>query len=304
MVVVGQASHTQVAGFDDDAVAVFSHQTITGGGNGMITKDPREHWDQQAPIYASDEGQRRFGRFLELYEEACWHYIEPALPEVDTSTILEAGCGTGRWVMRLAPLGYRMVLSDLSPAMIGYAREKVERLELSDRVTGYYALDICDMHALPDASFDLVLALGGPLTLCRDAGLAAGEFRRVTRPGGYVICDVANRYRTALDLVRENQTGQLARVLDAGQFARPDGLTDHRFGPRELAALFEAHGMEALHVAGVCPFFDLLPTAEQVSILDDEHVFETMQDVGGRYAEDPFAVALSGRLLIVARRRE
>ena len=270
----------------------------------MSTKDLREYWDQQAPIYASDEGHHRFGRFLDLFEEICWRYIEPVLPRIDTSMILEAGCGTGRWVMRLAPIGYRMVLSDLSPEMVEHARDKVERLGLSNRVGGYYALDICDMHSLSNASFDLVLALGGPLTLCRDAGLAISEFRRVTRPGGYVICDVANRYRTALELLRENKASQLASVLDTGQFSRRDGLIDHRFGPKEFADLFAANGWEVIHVAGVCPFFEFLPTAEHVSILDDEHLFKTMQDVGRRHAEDTSMVALSGRLLMVARRRE
>ena len=268
----------------------------------MATKAPREHWDRQAPIYASGEGHRRFGRFLDLYEKSCWRYIETVLPEVEGSLILEAGCGAGRWVERLAPMGYRMVLSDLSPEMVRCARDKVERLGLSDRVVAYHVLDICDMHALPEASFDLALALGGPLTLCRDARMAVNEFRRVVKPGGYVVCDTADRYRTALDLVRENELGQIAKVLDTGQFSRPDGLADHRFGPQELADLFEANGMEAVHIAGVCPFFDFLPTREHVSILDDEYVLETMLDLGERYAEDASVVGLSGRLLIVARR--
>jgi len=203
----------------------------------------------------------------------------------------------------LAPMGYHMVLSDLSPEMIEHARDKVERLGLGDRVAGYHALDICDLHALPAASFDVVLALGGPLTLCRDAELAVKEFRRVTKPGGYVICDTANRYRTALDLVRENKLSRLASVLATGQFSRPDGLTDHRFGPRELVGLFERHGMKAIHVAGICPFFDFLPTQEQASILEDGPSFETMAELERRYAEDPCVVGLSGRLLIVARAR-
>ena len=267
-----------------------------------MTKAPCEHWDQQAPIYASGEGHIRFGRFLDLYEESCWCYIKTVLPKVGESLILEAGCGTGRWVERLAPLGYQMVLSDLSPEMVRCARDKVERLGLSDRVVAYHVLDICDMHALPEASFDLALALGGPLTLCRDSKLAVSELCRVTKPGGYVICDSGNRYRTALDMVRENELSQLVRVLDTGQFSRPDGLTDHRFGLQELVDLFEANGMEALHVAGVCPFFDFLPTTEHVSILDDERAFETMLDLGKRYAENTSVVGLSGRLLIVARR--
>lgn len=270
----------------------------------MNTQDSRRHWDQQAAIYASDEGHRTYGRFLDLYEECCWRYIEPALPDVDASMILEAGCGTGRWVVRLAPMGYRMVLTDLSAEMIKHARDRVERLGLSQHVAAYHTLDICDMRTLSDASFDLVLALGGPLTLCRDPGLAVKELRRVTKPGGCVICDAANRYRTALDLVRDNELSQLASLLDSGQFSRPDGLIDHRFGPHELAGLFEAQGMKALHVAAICPFFDFLPRKERVRILGDEQVYETMLDVSTRYAEDASVVGLSGRLLIVAQTQE
>jgi SAM-dependent methyltransferase len=199
-------------------------------------------------------------------------------------------------------MGYPMALSDLSPEMIARAREKVERLELSDRVTGYYVLDICDLHALTDASFDLVLALGGPLTLCRDAGLAIREFWRVTRPGGYLVCDAANRFRTAFELARESRADQLASVLDTGRFYRRDGLVDQRFAPQELKGLFAANGWEVVHLAGICPFFEFLPSAEQVSILEDEQLFDAIRDAGLRYAEEPSMVSLSGRLLVVARR--
>jgi SAM-dependent methyltransferase len=268
----------------------------------MNAQDPRAYWNQQASLYASGGGHRRFRRFLALYEKSCWRAIEPLLPGVEGSLILEAACGTGRWVTRLAPLGYHVVLSDLSPEMVARARERVARLGLGDRVAGTYALDICDMRALADARFDLVLALGGPLSLCRAPRLAVRELHRVTRPGGHLICDAANRYRTALELVREQDPGQLASVLGSGRFSRRDGLVDHRFGPGELTDLFTAGGWDVLHLAGVCPLFPYLPTAEQVSLLDDERVFETMRDVGERYAEDPAIVAISGRLLIVARR--
>jgi SAM-dependent methyltransferase len=267
----------------------------------MMTKTQREYWDQQASYYAMEANQMgRFGRFLTLYEETCWRYIESVLPEVEGSLILETGCGAGRWVFRVAPLGYRMVLSDLSPEMIQRARERVEIRGLDDRVAAYHALDICDLHAMSNADFDLVLALGGPLSLATDAAKAVRELRRVTKPGGYVVCDVANRYRAALDLVREQDVGQLAAVLDTGTFARPDGLTDHRFRPDELAALFETNKLVVSHVAGVCPFFDFLPTKEHVQMLDDERAFEVMLDVGRRYAEDPAVVSVSGRLLVVA----
>ncbi len=40
---------------------------------------------------------------------------------------------------------------------------------------------------------DLVLALDGPLSLCCDPYKTAGELRRATRAGGYVICDAGSR---------------------------------------------------------------------------------------------------------------
>jgi SAM-dependent methyltransferase len=269
----------------------------------MMADKMQEQWDRQAFIYAAEQGLSQFGPFLELYEVDCWRYIEPTLPEVGGSLILEVGCGTGRWVFRLAPKGYRMVLSDLSPEMVRQAQAKVVRQGLDDHIDAYHILDICDMHALPDASFDLVLALGGPLTLCRDAKLATEELHRVTKPGGYVICDAANRYRTALDLIHTRNTGQFGQMLATGQFPRPDGLTDYRFRPQELAGLFEASGLRVRRLAAICPFFDFLPSEDQVRILDDRHVFEIMADTSRRYGEDPAMIGLSGRLLIVTRRQ-
>jgi SAM-dependent methyltransferase len=264
-------------------------------------KDPSEHWDDQASIYASAEGHQPFSRFLEMYEASCWNYIRPVLPAVEDSLILEAGCGTGRWVRYLAPLGYGIVLSDLSPRMVELAREKIERAGWGNQVEGYYTLDICDLNALADDQFDLVLALGGPLTLCRDARLAIQELRRVSKPGGYIVCDVANRYRTALDLVIQNRTEQLDTIMELGNYARPDGLNDHRFTPGELVESFQSNELEVTHLLGICPFFSFLPSKEEVRILEDDSSFRKIQDVGWRHAKDPAILGISGRLLMVAK---
>lgn len=268
----------------------------------MYTQKQRDHWDRQAPLYAA--GEEAFGSFLSLYEADCYRFIEPLLPDPAGALVLEAGCGTGRWVYRLAPQGYQVVMADLSPEMIRRAREKVKRQGLSDRVAGFHALDICDLSPLPDAGFDLILALGGPLSLCSDPARAVAEFHRLLRPGGHVVCDAGNRYRTALQLCQERDFDQVERVLASGHFARPDGLTDHRFTPAELRHLFENAGLAVQHVAAVCPFFGYLPRAEDRRCLDDQETLTLVLRLDERYAEDPAVVALSGRLLIVAHLRQ
>jgi len=209
----------------------------------VSTADPREYWDNKAATFASGERERRSGRFRELYEECCWRYIEPVLPRHKDGLILEAGCGTGRWVFRLAPRGFRFVLADLSAEMIRYARERVEEQGIGEQVIACHALDICDMQTLSSESFDLVLALGVPLTLSNEPGRAVDECFRVTKSGGHIVCDAANRYRTALELARQNDVGQFAEVLATRAMSNGSpGSHTTILGPRSSQAYSRPRG--------------------------------------------------------------
>jgi hypothetical protein len=128
------------------------------------------------------------------------------------------------------------------------------------------------------------------------------ECCRVTKPGGHIICDAANRYRTALELARENDVARFGEVLETGHVQRESGLPQYHFGPQELADLFQAKGMEVLRLVAICPFFEFPATEEHVSLLSDRENFKIVEDVFKRYAEDPNVIALSSRLLIVAQK--
>jgi ubiquinone/menaquinone biosynthesis C-methylase UbiE len=269
-----------------------------------MNEDLRKHWDQQALFYTSEIGTHDFKKILALYESDCWRLIKPCLPSVDGTKILEVGCGTGRWVYRLAPMGYQMTLSDLSPEMIQSAKERVEALGLTERIDGFHVLDITDLKSLDDCSFDLVLALGGPLGLSKDIRKAIAELFRVTKVGGTIVCDVANRFRTVLRIVQSGTPEQIMVLLISGEYKRPDGLKDHRFDSEELEVVFLEAGYELELIAGICPFFDFLPNKESVEVLENEHMYEAMVEVSKRYSQEPAIVGLSGRLLCIASRRE
>ena len=103
------------------------------------------------------------------------------LPEVRGQTVLDAGCGTGRYLRELGDRGARVIGMDLSPAMLDRARDLTRRIARAD------------LRALPfDAmSIDLVvcgLALGDVAEL----ELALSEIARVLRPGGRVIYSVVH----------------------------------------------------------------------------------------------------------------
>ncbi len=266
----------------------------------MSREKARTYWNHEAAIRMLEERQRKSGRFGELYEFCCWHYIEPLLAQIGAGRILEAGCGPGRWVFRLAPMGYCLELLDLAEEMIRHAAERVKQKGLEDSVLAYHTLDICDMWSLPAGRFDLVLALGVPLSLCERPEQAVAEFARVVRPGGYVVCDFGNRYRRTLDLFDRAKLAESVSALEGQRDDLHRGVSLCHFAPRELTSLFRAQGLEPLHLAAVCPLFGFPHSEEHAQMLEDERTFEAVRETFLHYAEVPEVINLSGRLLLVA----
>ena len=267
----------------------------------MSEKTAREVWDSRAKARMESMHKKERVRTTDLYEEACWRFIEPLLPAGE-GRILEAGCGTGRWVFRLAPLGHRVVLADFSAEMVHIATEQVEQRGVSDRVEACHVLDICDMHVLADAGFDMALALGEPVGLCGDAGRAVKELARVVRPGGIVALDGANRFRRALDMARENDWTRAAALLDSGEGRTSSGLSHRSFTPRELSELYASCGLEVMHVAAVCPFLSFPPDNSQMAALESDVAYSAAREMFARFGETPEMIAVSTRLLIVGRK--
>ncbi|MEA1961927.1 MAG: class I SAM-dependent methyltransferase [Bacillota bacterium] len=264
----------------------------------MTNKALRDLWDSRAEDRREGMKHQEFPRNNTLYEETCWRFIKPLLPP-NTGRILEAGCGTGRWVYHLAPLGHRIVLSDFSPEMVRVASEEIRNRGVMENVDACHVLDICDMHALEDESFDIALALGGPVELCDNQRRAVEELRRVVKPGGYVICDVSNRYRIALDLARENNWTKAAETLYS---AKSQYYTHKSFSPDEIQELFTLCGLDVLHIAAVSPFMSFPPNRDQLAALEDDTNYSTARDIFCDFSETPEMIGISSRLLIVGRR--
>jgi len=267
----------------------------------MTEKAAHDLWDARAASRLKFMQTKKMARFNALYEDACWRFIKPLLP-VGGGRILEAGCGTGRWVYRLVPLGYRVVLSDFSPEMIRIASEQIDEKKVSDGVEACHVLDICDMHTFEDDSFDMALALGTPVGLCDNPGKAVAELHRVVEQGGFVFCDMANRYRRALDLAKENDWAAVVQVLDSGKNQANGGFVSRSFTPKEIRELFTACGLQVLHVAAVCPFLSFPPNPDQVAALEDDAAYAAVRDIFHRFAETPEMIHVSTRLLIAGRK--
>lgn len=99
--------------------------------------------------------------------------------------VLDAGCGTGRVMIRLAELGYDCVGVDLDASMLAVARKQAPELP-------WFQADLAEFE--PDllgiaADFDLVVAVGNVFPLVA-AGTEAAVVERLAaalRPGGLMV---------------------------------------------------------------------------------------------------------------------
>lgn len=99
--------------------------------------------------------------------------------------VLDAGCGTGRVMIRLAELGYDCVGVDLDASMLAVARKQAPGLP-------WFQADLAAFE--PDrlciaADFDLVVAAGNilPLLAAGTEAAVVGRLAAVLRAGGLLV---------------------------------------------------------------------------------------------------------------------
>jgi SAM-dependent methyltransferase len=96
------------------------------------------------------------------------------------SSVLDAGCGTGRVAIELAARGHRCVGVDVSESMLAVARERAPQLP-------WHCQDLVELDL--GQAFDVVLAAGNVIPLLA-AGAESGVVARLAEhlaPGGLLV---------------------------------------------------------------------------------------------------------------------
>src|SRR5207237_9433940 len=119
--------------------------------------------------------------FWAFHDELTWRLIKPHLPRDLGARCADLGCGTGKWGMKLLKSGFATTFVDSSAAMIEQTRQKLESMGPRSKRATLIVADIVSMPQITGESFDLVLAMGDPLSICSDAQAAVNEMARITR---------------------------------------------------------------------------------------------------------------------------
>jgi cytosine/adenosine deaminase-related metal-dependent hydrolase/ubiquinone/menaquinone biosynthesis C-methylase UbiE len=165
-------------------------------------------------------------------------FLSQMLPDINGLHVLDAGCGTGRWLQFLAPRGAASLTGvDSSTKMLRRAEEKIG-------TTCSLRQGTCTALPIPDNRIDLVVS-SFVLSYLENLKDFARELHRVTRPGANVF-------------LTDMHPGTAISCNWTRSFTH-DGSTEklrvHRHSLQAIVNTFKAYGFELL--ANVQPAFDL-----------------------------------------------
>lgn len=241
--------------------------------------------------------------YWHFHDELTWRLVKPYLPRDASAACCDLGCGTGKWGLKLLKSGFAVTFVDHSAGMVGQAKEKAEELGAKAKRATFTVADIVEMPDVPSDAFDLVVAMGDPLSICSDPTRAAAEMRRITRPGGHVIATADNKLAALDHYVERGNLDALEEFVHTG---RTQWLTaDERerfelttFTPASLRKLFERAGMEVVDLAGKT----IIPVRQNKHLFTHPDAVHRLLRLEAEASKDPAAAARAGHLQIVARR--
>jgi len=195
------------------------------------------------------------------------------------SLILDLGCGTGRYVVKLAKMGYEIVALDISQGMLTVAIEKAKRMGCKHKI--HFIVGDGEMLPFRDNSFGSVIC-----TLTFDHFLqpkrVASEISRTLRRNGLCIISTFNPYTFNDFRIRYNIP--LDKTPFRTEEMPPTLIYEVPHSAEEIESIFNSYRFKVIDTKGCC-YWHLLPSfliARYPSYLDDLfNVFRSLI----RYAE-------------------
>ncbi|MGE4158033.1 MAG: class I SAM-dependent methyltransferase [Planctomycetota bacterium] len=242
--------------------------------------------------------------YWDLFRAVGWELLKPRLPRQASAKVLDLGCGTGHWGLKLAKSGFHVTFVDESQSMLDVASRKAGSMGLEDRCR-FVRADLCDMESTilgqEPGSFALAVAEGNPLSQVRDALKALGGIRKLLANGA-PLCATVNNLSHALDhFAREGDMEALEKFVSHG---RTQWLA-HEKGERFDVTMYSAESLgkllrkagwnlDALYGRGV------LPLREHAILLGDPAGRSRLLDIECGLARDPSHLGRASQLGFVA----
>ncbi len=192
--------------------------------------------------------------YFKVYDEITWRYIEPYVPIDPNALVLDAGGGTGRWAIRMARKGCKVILMDISERMLKVADKKVREAGLQHKITVKKG-DITKT-GYADGTFDMVLCEHA-LFLFKEPDILIKELNRVLKRKARLVISAQNRYVQSLVCLPEkpssNKVENAFKILLCEKYnsMTKDGKVKiYTWAPNEFRTMLERNGFHVEKIVG------------------------------------------------------
>jgi ubiquinone/menaquinone biosynthesis C-methylase UbiE len=241
--------------------------------------------------------------YWEFHDRLTWETIKPHLPRDASARCADLGCGTGKWGLKLLKSGFATTFVDHSAAMIEQVRAKAAEMGARQHKATLLVADIVDLYELENDSFDLIVAMGDPISICSEAHRAVAEMFRICKPNGVVIATGDNKLAAIPHFFQNSDLDGLEQFIKTG---KTNWLTDNErerfelttFTPDEFRRLFTRVSFSVIRMMGK----PVLPIRQYRNLLEDAGTFDRLMQMERKLAEDSSAAAAAGHLQITARK--
>ncbi len=241
--------------------------------------------------------------YWRFHDEVTWELLKPHLPKNLPAACADLGCGTGKWGFKLLKSGFAVTFADNSAAMVEQVRGKLgAHGPRASRATLTVA-DIVAMPELPSDTFDLVVGMGDPLSICSDPHKAIREMARITKPGGVVVATLDNKLAFIDHFINRGNADALLEFLEDGKTRWLTGdareqFELHTFTPDGARRLFASAGFEVLSVTGKT----IIPVRDNKKLLEDPADLPRLLRAELALSREPGSAAKAGHLQVTARK--
>lgn len=222
-----------------------------------------QYFAQKAEKYDDVESQY----YWRLSDAILWHIIETeVLPGLaDRLNFLDAGCGTGRWGLRIlrALPNARGTFADISPDMLAVCARKVA-VEAPERAS-VVNVDLLSPKDLAHAPFNLSICFHNVLGFIHDLSQLISSLYEVTAKDGVVALMVPNISHAVYFSLRRGDVRTALNLFESNVGRFTDTMPSMRFFPiEEIISVAEREGFEILKHVGFPQF--VYPDVEDTAI--------------------------------------
>jgi len=260
-----------------------------------------EYYDKRSSSYDSTFDMLYF----KVFDAITWKYIEPYVPVDPDALVLDAGGGTGRWAIRMARKGCKVILMDVSEKMLKIAAEKVKEEGLQHKITIKKG-DITKT-GYADEAFDMILC-EHTLFLFKQPDSLIRELKRVLKRKARLIISAQNRYVQSLACLPEKPSPDKANhALNILLRKKYNAMTKrgkvniYTWTPNEFRTLLERNGFQVEKIIGKGVTMPLRISKELfVKKEYSEDLFNKILQFELALCEKPDALALAGHMQAIA----